>query len=66
MDYESAWRLPSWDGFYLPRPFSRIQMRFEFADMTGLDGSEDAARGLAARLSSMNPDRYPAPVRRKA
>jgi lysophospholipid acyltransferase (LPLAT)-like uncharacterized protein len=66
MDFGSAWRLRSWDGFYLPRPFSRIQMRFEFADVAGLDGSENAARSLAARLSAMNPDRTSVAVRRKA
>jgi lysophospholipid acyltransferase (LPLAT)-like uncharacterized protein len=64
MDFESAWRLRSWDGFFLPRPFSRVHMRFEFAEISGLDGSEEATRRLAARLSELNPDRLPAPVRR--
>ena len=30
MRFESAWRLRTWDGFLLPRPFSTV--RIEFAE----------------------------------
>ncbi len=66
MDFESSWRLASWDGFHLPRPFSAVHMRFETAGADELDERDEAARGLGRRLSSMNPDRIPAPVRRRA
>ncbi|HEY5227708.1 MAG TPA: DUF374 domain-containing protein, partial [Opitutaceae bacterium] len=36
MDFESAWRASSWDGFYLPRPFSRVRMRYEVVDPADL------------------------------
>jgi lysophospholipid acyltransferase (LPLAT)-like uncharacterized protein len=51
----SAWRLRSWDGFYVPRPFSRIRVRCEeiSADAAG-DG--DPADRIAARLREINPD----------
>jgi lysophospholipid acyltransferase (LPLAT)-like uncharacterized protein len=65
-DFESAWRLGSWDGFYLPRPFSTVHMRFVM-----LGAAEVAHRGedtgmLTGRLLEMNPDRKPAPVRKQA
>jgi hypothetical protein len=66
MDFESSWRFSSWDGFHVPRPFSRVHMRFKAVDVAGLDGSEEAARRLGAQLSEINPDRKAAPVRRKA
>jgi lysophospholipid acyltransferase (LPLAT)-like uncharacterized protein len=27
--YSSAWRLSSWDGFVLPKPFSRVIVTFD-------------------------------------
>jgi lysophospholipid acyltransferase (LPLAT)-like uncharacterized protein len=66
MDFESSWRLASWDGFHLPRPFSVVHMRFETAGANELDDRDEAARELGIRLAGMNPDRIPAPVRRKA
>src|SRR6185437_8699149 len=26
-EFTSAWRMRSWDGFYLPKPFSRVRIR---------------------------------------
>jgi lysophospholipid acyltransferase (LPLAT)-like uncharacterized protein len=28
MDTDSAWRLDSWDRFAIPKPFSRIRVRY--------------------------------------
>lgn len=28
--YTKAWRLPSWDGFYLPKPFSTVEVQFQY------------------------------------
>ena len=67
MDFESSWRMASWDGFHVPRPFSRVHMRFEVVDAGQLDDREEAAQQLGRRLAEMNPDRTPAPpVRRRA
>jgi lysophospholipid acyltransferase (LPLAT)-like uncharacterized protein len=63
MDFDSAWRVNSWDGFYLPRPFSRIHMRFELVDVSDLEDTDEAIALLGKRLAGMNPDRVPAPAR---
>jgi lysophospholipid acyltransferase (LPLAT)-like uncharacterized protein len=65
-DFESSWRLRSWDGFHLPRPFSRVQARFELVHPDELKDRDEAALRLGARLAALNPDRTPAPVRRSA
>ncbi len=66
LDFESSWRLPSWDGFHLPKPFSRVHMRCVAVDSDALRDRDEAARELGARLAEINPDRKPAPVRRRA
>ena len=66
MDFESSWRVSSWDGFHLPRPFSRAKLRFELVRADELGDRDEAALQLGARLCAMNPDRVPAPVRRRA
>lgn len=67
MDFESSWRMASWDGFHVPRPFSRVHLRFETVDAGQLDDRDEAAQLLGGRLAEMNPDRIPAPpVRRRA
>ena len=57
MAFESAWRLSSWDGFYLPRPFSRARLRFEEVPAEALIDRDEAVRRLGARLNELNPDR---------
>jgi lysophospholipid acyltransferase (LPLAT)-like uncharacterized protein len=66
MDFESSWRLPSWDGFYLPKPFSRVHVRCAVLGSDALKDRDEAARQLGERLAEINPDRKPAPVRRRA
>ena len=63
MDFESSWRLASWDGFYLPRPFSKVHLSFELVPLEELKDRDEAARRIGARLIEMNPDRKPIPVR---
>lgn len=46
--FTSAWRLRSWDRFYLPRPFSRVRVRCELISDPGVD--------VPARLRAINPD----------
>jgi lysophospholipid acyltransferase (LPLAT)-like uncharacterized protein len=66
IDFESSWRLASWDGFHLPKPFSRVTLCFETIGPEELKDRDQAASALGARLVQMNPDRKPAPVRRRA
>lgn len=63
-DFESAWRLPSWDGFYLPRPFSTVHLRFTEVDVSEPQDRDEAASVLAGRLRAINPDRKALPTRR--
>jgi hypothetical protein len=62
-DYESSWRVPSWDGFHLPKPFSRVHLRIVQVGAEEMEDRDEAARRLGARLAEINPDRRPAPVR---
>lgn len=55
-EFESAWRLPSWDRFYLPRPFSRVRMRCELIENDRLTDRDAAAALIQARLLALNPD----------
>ena len=55
-EFESAWRLRSWDRFYVPKPFSRVRMRCE---VITADQLADRGAGMAllrARLLALNPD----------
>jgi hypothetical protein len=65
IDFESSWRLSSWDGFQIPKPFSIVRMRFEVAAPDDLEDRDEAARQLGSRLARLNPDRKTAPVRRR-
>jgi lysophospholipid acyltransferase (LPLAT)-like uncharacterized protein len=66
MDFESSWRLSSWDGFHIPKPFSRVHMRFLVALPGELEDRDEAALALGRRLAELNPDRKSAPVRKRA
>lgn len=50
LNFENAWRLRSWDRFYLPKPFSRVRIRLrKYADWRELAGEEGADPGVLAR-----------------
>jgi lysophospholipid acyltransferase (LPLAT)-like uncharacterized protein len=66
MDFEAAWRLGSWDGFHIPKPFSRIHMRFVESAAEKRQDRDEHARILGERLAAINPDRQAAPVRKRA
>lgn len=58
--FESAWRLKSWDRFYVPKPFSRVRMRCEVVPAEAIAGDRDAVvAAVRERLLALNPD--PAP-----
>ena len=56
MRFAKAWRLASWDRFYLPLPFSRIQLRAEEWSAEQLTGNGDTLGAVQARLLELNPD----------
>jgi len=56
-EFESAWRLRSWDRFYIPKPFSRVRMRCEQITADQLNDRDAAMALLRDRLVGLNPDR---------
>jgi lysophospholipid acyltransferase (LPLAT)-like uncharacterized protein len=56
-EFESAWRLRSWDRFYIPKPFSRVRMRCELITADELADRDVALARLHERLIAINPDR---------
>ena len=56
MRFDHAWRLASWDRFYLPRPFSRIALRAEKWSAERLASGDDTLGRVRARLLELNPD----------
>ena len=55
-EFSSAWRLRSWDRFYLPKPFSRVRMRCEVVNADQLADREAGIAMLRQRLLALNPD----------
>lgn len=55
-EFESAWRLRSWDRFYLPKPFSRVRLRCELIDNDRLADRDAAIAHLHTRMMELNPD----------
>ena len=54
--FHSARRLKSWDGFFLPRPFSRVRMLCTVVPAAELRSQNMTAGELQRRLREMNPD----------
>jgi lysophospholipid acyltransferase (LPLAT)-like uncharacterized protein len=55
-EFESAWRLRSWDRFYIPKPFSRIRMRCEIISPEQLADRDQGVAAVHTRLLALNPD----------
>jgi lysophospholipid acyltransferase (LPLAT)-like uncharacterized protein len=56
MRFYSARRLKSWDGFYLPRPFSRVQFRCALMPAAELRDEGMTVELIQQRLRELNPD----------
>jgi lysophospholipid acyltransferase (LPLAT)-like uncharacterized protein len=56
MEFSSAWRLKSWDGFYLPKPFSRVRLRCAWVPDELLIEREKASAELRTQLLALNPE----------
>ena len=55
-EFTQAWRLKSWDRFYVPWPFSRIRLRTHFVPSKKADGSKPEAEEVKAALLAINLD----------
>jgi lysophospholipid acyltransferase (LPLAT)-like uncharacterized protein len=58
-EFESAWRLKSWDRFYLPKPFSRVRLRCELIENDQLADRDRACALIKSRLLATNRDEPP-------
>ena len=56
MRFAKAWRLGSWDRFYLPVPFSRIELRAEEWSTAQLADCDDPLPAVRSKLIELNPD----------
>jgi len=56
-EFEAAWRLGSWDRFYVPWPFSRVRMRCAKITAEQLADREAGMNLLRDLLVELNPDR---------
>ena len=61
-NFDRAWRLKTWDGFYLPLPFSGVEVRMvqipPEATRAGEDSLEVLTGRLKARLDAMTVDAH--------
>lgn len=56
VEYSRAWRLKSWDRFYIPWPFSRVTLRCTILPAQTDDGAKLSADDVKAALMAINPD----------
>ena len=56
VEFGPAWRLRSWDRFYIPWPFTRIKLRCTLLQPIGPDGTKLSADDLRLALLAINPD----------
>lgn len=66
-NFKSAWRLNSWDGFYLPKPFSKVTIQARILQSAELPRDRDAAATLLrTTLMAMTEDLKDPPKVRRA
>lgn len=56
VSFESAWQLPSWDRFILPKPFSGVRFYGRMIETDAMADRNAAARHIESLLNEMNPD----------
>lgn len=54
VEYEKAWRLKSWDRFFIPRPFSVVRVRF--LPFTGVSDGEDPGTARDRLTALLRPE----------
>lgn len=60
LNHTGAWRLKSWDRFYIPHPFSKVEVRMDVVtpdEVAGLE-VEVAAAALKARMDAITVDLF--------
>lgn len=57
VEFTWAWRLKSWDRFYIPAPFSRVIMRCTILPPKRADGEKLTADDVQTALMEISPDR---------
>ncbi len=55
-EFTRAWRLKSWDRFYVPWPFSRVIMRCTILPSVNEAGEKTTAEDVRAALMAISPD----------
>jgi len=55
-EFERAWRLRSWDGFYLPNPFSRVRVHCRAIPPEELASRAASLDAMRRRLCDLSPD----------
>jgi lysophospholipid acyltransferase (LPLAT)-like uncharacterized protein len=56
INYDRAWRIPSWDHFFLPVPWSRVRVSFAVRTAAELRECTDAVAQMESDLIRLNPD----------
>ena len=56
VEFTRAWRLKSWDRFYIPAPFSRVIMRCTLLPPKRADGEKLTVEDVRSALLAINPD----------
>jgi lysophospholipid acyltransferase (LPLAT)-like uncharacterized protein len=56
VEFTRAWRLRSWDRFYLPWPFSRVILRCTMLPAKKADGEKLTAEDVREALIAISPD----------
>jgi lysophospholipid acyltransferase (LPLAT)-like uncharacterized protein len=60
LNHTAAWRLKSWDRFYIPHPFSKVEVLMDVVapdEVAGLE-VEEAAAALKARMDAITVDLF--------
>jgi lysophospholipid acyltransferase (LPLAT)-like uncharacterized protein len=60
LNHTAAWRLKSWDRFYIPHPFSKVEVLMDVVapdEVVGLE-VEEAAAALKARMDAITADLF--------
>lgn len=58
LNHTSAWRLKTWDRFYIPHPFSKVEARMDVVSLDEVSGLEveEATAVLKARMDAITVD----------
>ena len=60
LNHTGAWRLKTWDRFYIPHPFSKIEARMDMVALDEVSGLEveEATAVLKARMDAITVDLF--------